>query len=162
MRPALLSAVLVVGGFVGSSEAQPSNSLRDLGAIGVAAVTATPSELLDRITLGQAELQTATELRLRQSGITISNDSTWPTLWVHVTLVPVMSGGTARTMGYAYSLEVELHELVTSHRLGHPIEAVTWQLERIAVGSSGRGQIRESLNVMIDEFSNHYLTANPR
>ncbi len=162
MRPALLAAVLVVGGFVGSSEAQPlSNSLIDLGAIHVRIVQV--DEPWEAIRLTEASLQTAVELRLRQSGIVIADAESWPELSVAVLISPATAGEI--TIGYSYRIDVNLRELVTIPRTAEIIEAVTWASAGV-VGTTSpertRTIIREAVADGIDEFSNDYLAANPR
>jgi len=121
--------------------------------------------------LSRESLQTAVELRLRQSGIRVNLDdaSSRVMLLATVNVVDIVVGG-----GYAYSLLLQMWEPVYIKRKVKPDSVISSsELERAfaagvlwqesSLGTSNDGTfIRDSLLQFVDEFANDYLAANPR
>ena len=173
MRSWLLALGVFVLVFPSAPEAQAL--LEGLDSVGVSI-----DHLGDDATsagLSEASLKTAVELRLRQSGIRVEEDST-ATLSVSV---PVLE---AETGGYAYGAQVALMEdvylprrmesvqnpdgtprsLALYFRQQHVYPAMVWQRSGLGTASpsTARTYIRDDILEKVDEFANAYLAANPR
>lgn len=115
--------------------------------------------------LRKADIQTAVELKLRESGIKILTSSEAskrpesPCLYVQI---ETFDSGTRI---YAYYIKIELHETVRLLRGKNTIDVgtATWSGSHI-IGAAGKlrmDAVRDEVKNRIDEFCNAYLTANP-
>ncbi len=179
MRSWLLALVVLIV-FPTAALAQRPDVLAGLGSVNV--IVENLSQDARDAGLSEEGLKTAVELRLRQSGIRVLEDSD-PWLYVQLTVASNEVG--TRFVGYGYGLNVKLHETGFFQR--HVLEAATktdvdtttvgeffedlfsysittWQ--RNGLGHTGRdgyrALIRNDILEFVDEFANDYLAANPR
>ena len=153
------SAVVVLGVMlmtvaVAQGQSLAQESLREIGPVRVY-VAPIDSEA-ERDGLNRQSLQTAVELRLRQSRIPVNNESE-VSLWVLLNTTKDDDGL------YACSLGVSLQQAVTVASNGVVLFGTTWKSNR-SVGMGGANnlrQLREFVLDQVDEFSNDYLAVNP-
>ena len=123
-----------------------------------------PSDL-ERLGLTHDQIQTDVELRLRQSGITLSDplDTATPLLWValnsqHQTDSPVVG----------FSIKVEFIQFVRLSRdRSIRAPAPTWSVDGVGTADTSppettRTEIRGLLRDFVDRFINAYLEQNPK
>jgi hypothetical protein len=114
---------------------------------------------VERAGLTRHQLQTDVELRLRKAGIRVFTRPGSPFLSVHVLtrkLTPLEV--------YAYSIDIEFHQLIYLVRDPHVINvAPTWSVKSGigTVGATVLRQLRERVADHVDEFINAYLAVNP-
>ena len=124
-------------------------------------------------------LKAAVELRLRQSGIRVLDDS-MATLYANVSIAPI-----AGIEGYVFAVDLELLEPVymrrqlladslvpgeTTRTVGpflmdeSSYQGTTWDTGSVGTASedSARTYIRDAVLEHVDRFTNEYLAANPR
>ena len=140
--------------------------LRGLGAVAV--VVADPGPEAAQDGLSESRLQTVTELALRSAGIRIEAIETLnksrrenpkfrtAVLWVSVDTVK--GGGL-----YAYSMNVELHEVMQFLDGSGEASGTTWTRGSVGtVASSKVSILADDVREFVEEFANDYLAANPR
>ena len=160
---ALLSAT-VVSRLVGQGDNESTRkTLAGLTGLYVS-VQRIPDEM-QRDGLDTTQILTDVELKLRQAGITVLTRQEWlsteafPYLYVNVQVTK----NSARI--YAFSVDVELRQLVTLvHNPAVSTLATTWSATGIigTVGSQKLGSVRDDVRDLTDEFINAYLAANPK
>ena len=120
---------------------------------------------LQRLGLAWDQLQADVELRLRQSGITVSDpgDTATPLLWValnsqHQTDSPILG----------FSIKVEFIQFVRlSRNRNIRAPAPTWTVDGVGTADvrpseATRTEIRGLLRDFVDRFLNAYLEQNPK
>lgn len=123
-----------------------------------------PSDL-ERLGLTHDQIQTDVELRLRQSGIAVSDpgDTATPLLWValnsqHQTDSPILG----------FSIKVEFIQFVRlSRNRNIRAPAPTWTVDGVGTADvhpseATRTEIRGLLRDFVDRFLNAYLEQNPK
>lgn len=123
-----------------------------------------PSDL-EKLGLTHDQIQTDVELRLRQSGISVSDplDTATPLLWVafnsqHQTDSPVL--------GFSIKVEfIQFVRLSRNTRIRAP--APTWTVDGVGTADvspseATRTEIRGLLRDFVDRFLNAYLEQNPK
>jgi hypothetical protein len=133
-------------------------SLRGFRTIQVV-IDAPPPEA-EQAGLTKSAIQTDVELKLRQAGIRVL-DQTTDVPWLHVAVFVIPSSDS----NWPYAIEVELCQGVTLTRdpsislIGTP----TWSVG--GYGSVGRQNVRslrEDVKDAVDKFINAYLAVNPK
>jgi hypothetical protein len=109
--------------------------------------------------LMRRHLQTDVELRLRQSGIQVSNDaSAW--LTVNVSTWKIEAGT------YAVNILLRLNQMVGLDRNLHiRTLGTTWETDSLLVVGAGPFRIpdaRSKVADLVDQFINAYLEQNPK
>jgi hypothetical protein len=112
-------------------------------------------------------LQTDTELRLRQSGIRVLDQSELaaapgvPILTLQIVLLRLSTVSGL----YAFDAHLDLEQSVQLTRDGTKrLSAVTWSTTGTigVVGTNQLSSLRETARDLIDQFVNDYLAANPK
>jgi len=106
--------------------------------------------------LSRDRLRTLTELRLRQSGISMSPDAL-PYVYVRVNLLKTKGG-------YAAHVNVRVNAPVQLVHSSKMALATIWSEGSIHKGpaSSCKQQVEDAVGEELDLFANDYLAANPR
>jgi hypothetical protein len=155
---ALVTLLLTV---TGNGRGQDSELSRETlrGLTGVKVVVEPLEPEIERAGLTTSQLQTDVELKLRLASIKVFTQAEpAPFLYVSATAqrlpdLPI----------YAFSLRVELQQLVTLVRNSERAAATTWDSTGVAVvGASNLSQVRDSIKDGVDKFVNAYLSVNPR
>ena len=134
------------------------------GLSGVRVVVETLRPEVEQAGLSRATIQSDVEFRLRQAGIGVLTESVRapgnPLLYV----ILVLHQGPLGL--YAYSLDVELDQLVSIVRDGsvNPALGTTWRAYPVVgtVGASNLNTIREDIGELVDDFVKAYLSVNPK
>jgi hypothetical protein len=153
-----LAAVLLLGaGTAWASDAKEAReTLKGIKAIQVLVEDLRSEAERDGIT--KSQMQTDVELRLRQSGIQVVTDNL-AYLYVNVDALKLAS-----VPGYAYSVEVEFKQPVTTLLTGQSAVGSTWSVGSIGTTPlTGASQnVREAVRDLVDRFINAYLSVNPK
>jgi hypothetical protein len=147
----LLLALVVCAATVGAqNQSPPAHMLKGLTSTDVLVALGEEDLTLKR------QLQTDVELRLRQSGITVSKGE--------ADLFVVVNALGRDEIGYAYSVRVELKQpvMVLANRVG--AIATTWSVGGISTTPTSRfaASVRNDVRDMVDEFINAVLSMNPK
>jgi len=108
--------------------------------------------------LSKDRLRTLTELRLRQSGISVSPDAR-PFVYVRVNLLKLDG-----VRGCAAHVDVRVRALVQLVHSSKTAFAAIWSEGTVLIGpsSSCKQHVEDALGELLDLFANDYLAANPR
>jgi len=120
---------------------------------------------LQRLGLAWDQIQADVELRLRQSGITVSQAeaTATPILWVALNSLP---RGDSFFVSFSIKLDlVQFVQLARDMSIGAP--APTWGLDTVGTGDlhpteANRTAFRDFVRELVDRFINAYLEQNPR
>jgi hypothetical protein len=112
--------------------------------------------------LTTSQLQSDVELKLRKVGIRVLTKEEWSATkgspYLYVRISPVVQPDF-----YAYSIEVELKQVVVLLRAPIYVSGATWSTG--SAGSVGKTNfvkgLRDSVGDLIDQFINDYLAVNP-
>jgi hypothetical protein len=114
------------------------------------------------------DIQLATELTLRKTGISVVDKSEWlktadsrfPLL--HVTVELIKGDGELKGL-FAFHMSVQVEQNVFLNTPNNErIEVVSWQTGRLGVvGKDHLNDLRSIAATLIDRFLNEYLAANP-
>jgi hypothetical protein len=142
------SSLLAAGGKV------ERRSLVGLPPIAVLVEDVAPELATQGITASQ--LRVDSELRLRKSGIRVTDSESAPFLHVNVTAMK------ATEYVWAFAVDVSLNQEVTLPRSPSWLSAITWHQAGLStLGLQRVGSIREHVLDYVDMFINDYLAANP-
>ena len=114
--------------------------------------------------VSRSQIQNDVELRLRKAGIRVLTEKEWlnslnaPTLYVNINLMTSSAGL------YAYDVSVDIQqEVILKTSPSRTTIATTWDKAMVgALGSRNLGDLRNSVNDLVDFFINDYLAANPK
>ncbi|MBZ5727440.1 MAG: hypothetical protein LAP87_20885 [Acidobacteriia bacterium] len=153
----LLGIVSVASPALMASDDNGTPTLRGIKAMSVVVENINPDAVRDGLTADQ--LKTDVELRLRRVGIKVS-ESAVPYLYVRVTVVR----GAVNQSQYAYSCRVVFEQPVTVKANGVLTLVPTWSTGNIALVGSQRmsREVRDDVGDQVDEFSNAFLSVNPK
>ncbi len=153
----ILCSLAVFVYVIGASMVQGSerDSLTGITAMRVLVEDFSPEA--QAIGLNSDVFKTAAELRLRRSGITVSDGATLPYLYINVTCTILESGSVA------FAIEVSFRQPVIVKANQEDMFAETWSVGGSgSVGIKNAHRIRASVDDKVDAFINDYLAANPR
>lgn len=164
VRRRVLVGLAVLWGFVGllvseswaGDNAHSRQTLR--GLPGVVVLVWLPKPTAQRIGLSAQQLESDTEVRLRQAGIRVLTESK-PLLYVEVHVLPV-SG----RLPYTYDVRVAVRQpgyLVRDASI--PIVADTWEVSTTGrVRAANSQALRASVRDLVERFIDAYFSVNPR
>lgn len=155
----LAAAVLLLTGLsirLASDSPRQRETLKGLKGIAVLVEDLTPDAERDGIT--KSQLQTDVELRLRQSGILVTQTAS-EYLYVNVNALK-----SRETTGYVYSVQLDFMQPVAILRTGQRASAGTWDVGTVGLVPVARASqvVRETVRDRVDEFINAYLSVNPK
>lgn len=107
-------------------------------------------------------LQTAIELKLRQNGVTVGTFAGLPTVYVNTIAFRVSNGASL-----SYVMSLEIHRYVIVYDMGAKsnflMPATIWDSAILAIAPvrEARADVLDTLNELLDQFLNDYLTVNP-
>ncbi len=142
-------------------------SLFDLSGVGVKVYTSLPETLQKGGLTGQM-LQTATELRLRQFGISVLSEEEQNLVLGNPHLTVVVSVvADEETQVAALHVSVKIRQGVLLQRdikVKIILDATTWEKSKTGLCSIDKtnGLVQEIVKNLLDEFLNDYLAANPK
>jgi hypothetical protein len=133
-----------------------------VGLKGVQVVVEGPGLEAERLGLSKNQIKTDVERRLQKAGVRVLTNQEEvetpgrPQLYVKI-------GASINKMGiFAYSINVDLIEIVTLFT-GETAFATVWEKgEAGSVGLNNINQIQSRITILVDKFINDYLAANPK
>ncbi len=144
------------------SHALTMNQKALVGLEGVQVVIEGPGTEAERLGLSKNQIKADVERRLRKAGVRVLTNQEevetpgTPHLYVKI------STGINQTGILAYSINVDLIEIVTRFT-GETAFATVWEKgEAGSVGLNNINQIQPRIDNLIDKFINDYLAANPK
>jgi hypothetical protein len=155
-------ALMVLLALPGVSHALTLDQRALVGLEGVQVVVEGPGLEAERLGLSKNQIKTEVEQRLRQAGVRVLTNQEEvetpgrPQLDVKI-------GASISKMGIiAYSINVDLFEIVTLFT-GETAFATVWEKgEAGSVGLNNINQIQSRITILVDKFINDYLAANPK
>jgi hypothetical protein len=153
-------ALTLIGGIAYAGDTQPErNSLRGLKGIYVLVEHLNKDLIKDGLNTDTIKTDVEQKLRLAGIGILSRDDFFkelgYPYLYIDANALKLQRGG------YVYNIDVALMQAVILERFFVRLQAQTWSREDL--GATPRlDTIRDSIEILVDQFINAYLSANPK
>jgi hypothetical protein len=132
-----------------------------VGLQGVQVVVEGPGLEVERLGLSKNQIKTDVERRLRKAGVRVLTNQEQEETPGTPQLSVKIAASTNKMGIFAYSISVDLIEIVTLFN-GETAFATVWEKgEAGSVGLNNINQIQPRINSLVDRFINDYLAANP-